>query len=196
MPHECKSCATGQAGPSNYAFYLLVDEKLDDLSQVQLCNALGLEFEGRKEYRRAFEYFNRCNQTRRLSEKYDPVGHEVMISKIIEVFNNKFLEQHQGHGNPDESPIFVVGLPRSGSTLIEQILASHSQVEGTHELPDLAFMVQGFKKQNPKNLHFPENLQEPGQKSWAEIGSDFIQRTQKYRSDAPRFIDKNPNNFI
>ena len=175
---------------------LLENKELDDLSQVQLCNALGLEFEGRKDYAQAFEYFHRCNVTHRSSEKYDPVGHEVMINKIIEVFDKSFIEKHQGQGNPDISPIFIVGLPRSGSTLIEQILASHSQVEGTHELPDLAYMVKGFKKRNAKNLHFPENLQEPGQKSWTDIGADFIQRTQKYRSGTPRFIDKNPNNFV
>ena len=175
---------------------LLENEELDDLSQVQLCNALGLEFEGRKDYVKAFEYFHRCNLTHRASEKYDPVGHEVMINKIIEVFDKSFIEKHQAKGNPDISPIFIVGLPRSGSTLIEQILASHSQVEGTHELPDLAYMVKGFKKRNAKTLHFPENLQEPGQKSWTDMGLEFIQRTQKYRSGTPRFIDKNPNNFV
>ena len=175
---------------------LLQEDKLEDLSVVQLCNALGLEYEGRKDYKRAFQYFQRCNDTQRQSENYDPVGHEVMIGKIIEVFNSEFIEQNQGQGNADISPIFVVGLPRSGSTLIEQILASHSQVEGTHELPDLAHMVQAFKKRNSKNIHFPENLREPGQQSWSEMGDEFIRRTQKYRSGTPRFIDKNPNNFI
>ena len=175
---------------------LLQDDKLEDLSVVQLCNALGLEYESRKEYQRAFQYFQRCNETHRPLENYDPVGHEVMIEKIMEVFNPDFIDQNQGRGNPDISPIFVVGLPRSGSTLIEQILASHSQVEGTHELPDLAHMVQDFKKNHSTNMHFPENLREPGQKSWVDMGSEFIQRTQKYRSGTPRFIDKNPNNFI
>lgn len=175
---------------------LLQDDQLENLPVVQLCNALGLEYEGRKDYSRAFQYFQRCNETQRQSENYDPVGHEVMIGKIIDVFNSEFIEQNEGRGNADISPIFVVGLPRSGSTLIEQILASHSQVEGTHELPDLAHMVQAFKKRNPKNIHFPENLREPGQQSWSEMGEEFIQRTQKYRSGTPRFIDKNPNNFI
>jgi tetratricopeptide (TPR) repeat protein len=175
---------------------LLQDSNLEDLSVVQLCNALGLEYEGRKDYGRAFDYFERCNQTRRQSEKYDPVGHELLINQIINVFNAEFIDEQRGSGNPDRSPILVVGLPRSGSTLIEQILASHSQVEGTHELSDLAQMVQDLKRNSPRGTHFPENMRENKVQSWSDIGDQYLQRTKKYSSGTPRFIDKNPNNFI
>lgn len=175
---------------------LLEDTELEDLSVVQLCNALGLEYEGRKDYERAFHYFERCNETRRQSEKYDPVGHEMLIKQIINIFDTDFFQQHKGLGNPDRSPILVVGLPRSGSTLIEQILASHSQVEGTHELSDLAQMLQNLRKNSPRGTHFPENMRENKLQSWHEIGDQYLQRTEKYRSGMPHFIDKNPNNFI
>ena len=175
---------------------LLEDKSLEDLSVVQLCNALGLEYEGRKDYARAFHYFERCNQTRRQLEKYDPVGHEVLINQIIDVFNADFFQEHKGLGNLDSSPILVVGLPRSGSTLIEQILASHSQVEGTHELSDLAQMVQDLKRKSPRGTHFPENMREKKVQSWHDIGGQYLQRTDKYRSGTVHFIDKNPNNFI
>ncbi|MGB2041622.1 MAG: sulfotransferase [Porticoccaceae bacterium] len=175
---------------------LLEDDSLEDLSHVQLCNSLGLEYEGRKDYERAFSYFQRCNDLHRQSEKYDPIGHEVLISSIKQIFSAEFLSQHQGLGVKDSSPILVVGLPRSGSTLIEQILASHSEVEGTHELSDLAQVVKEIKKGGPKGSHFPENLTTLPNQAWAHIGQKYIDRTLKYRSGSPRFIDKNPNNFI
>jgi tetratricopeptide (TPR) repeat protein len=173
---------------------LLEDETLNDLAQVQLCNALGFAFEGRKNYDQAFSYFQQCNDKHRASEVYDPVETQVTTDRQIEVFTRQFIEEREGLGAADPSPIFIVGLPRSGSTLIEQILASHSQVEGTHELSDLGMIVRGLP-QKSRNLRFPENL--PGMKSqvWASLGEAYIQRTQKFRRGAPRFIDKNPNNF-
>lgn len=175
---------------------LLSREKLDELGEVQLCNALGLGYEGRRDYDKAFHYFERGNEKRRESENYDPVETEVNTARYIEIFSEKFLAEVGGHGCTDAAPIFVVGLPRSGSTLIEQIIASHSQVEGTHELSDLAWVVRSIPKKNPKTHRFPENL--PGMKpgAWSRIGDHYIDRTRKYRSGLPYFIDKNPNNFL
>ncbi len=177
---------------------LLDDETLDDLPAVQLCNALGLEYEGRQDYDRAFGYFQRCNQKRRRSEIYDPVDTESTTDRQIEIFTEQFLREHAGHGVADSSPIFIVGLPRSGSTLVEQILASHSQVEGTHELSDLPWVVRSIPapKVEPELGHFPEVLTSLGERAWAKIGNQYLERTRKYRGDLPRFIDKNPNNFM
>lgn len=179
---------------------LLDGEALDDLSVVQLCNALGLEFEGRKDYGMAFDYFKRCNTARRKSETYDPIANELTTEQLIEIFSDDFCRKHEGNGNPDAAPILIVGLPRSGSTLIEQILASHSLVEGTHELSDLSRLVRSIAKKMSENQaqarHFPELLKGFGQQAWARFGKQYIQSTQKYRSDLPHFIDKNPNNFI
>ncbi|MEH6605946.1 MAG: tetratricopeptide repeat protein, partial [Pseudomonadales bacterium] len=102
---------------------LLDQGNLDDLGTAQLCNALGLEYEGRKNYKRAFKNFQSCNFAQRKLENYDPVENEIITENIIAMFNEAYLEQKQGLGNSDASPIFIVGLPRSGSTLIEQILA-------------------------------------------------------------------------
>lgn len=173
----------------------LLRSDLDELAQVQLCNSLGLAFERRRDYDQAFSYFQRGNDKRREAEIYDPVETEVATSRIIEVFTGEFLRKHQGHGDPDRSPIFVIGLPRSGSTLIEQILASHSQVEGTHELSDLAQVVRTIPKKN-RNDRFPENLKGLKSQLWSQIGQQYLQRTEKFRSGAPLFIDKNPNNFV
>jgi tetratricopeptide (TPR) repeat protein len=175
---------------------LLQDHSLDELAIVQLCNSLGLAYESRKEYDQAFAYFQRCNDQRRQSEIYDPVETEVLTDQLIEVFDPDFLQRNQGHGIEDDAPILIVGLPRSGSTLIEQILASHSQVEGTHELSELAMVVKSLPKTGSKARRFPQNLPDFKQEMWSRVGQQYLQRTRKFRTDRPRFVDKNPNNFI
>jgi tetratricopeptide (TPR) repeat protein len=175
---------------------LLFRDDLDDLSIVQLCNALGFAFEQRRNYDTAFSYFKRGNDRRRESEVYDPVETEVLTERLIEVFTKEFFVGLEGRGNADSSPIFIVGLPRSGSTLLEQILASHSQVEGTHELSDLSQVVRSIRGFSPAKDRFPDNLQGLKDEVWANLGEKYLQRTKKYRGDRPIFIDKNPNNFI
>lgn len=175
---------------------LLAKEGQDDLSTVQLCNALGFAYEGRKEFDQAFAFFQRGNDKRRESEVYDPVDTEVTTDRYLKAFTPEFMAKNAGHGTADTAPIFIVGLPRSGSTLIEQILASHSQVEGTHELSDLAQVVRTIPRAKQGKERFPDNL--PGLKPhlWQKFGEDYLERTLKYRQGAAHFIDKNPNNFV
>lgn len=166
-------------------------DDLDDLAEQQLCNAMGLEYERRQDFDRAFECFKGCNDSRRRQERYDPVETEATTDEIIRFFSAELLGRDD-LGLKDASPVFVVGLPRSGSTLVEQILASHSQVEGTHELMDLPWVVK-FVTQPGR---YPGALQKLGDPAWEKIGKEYIERTAKYRSSVPYFIDKNPNNFI
>lgn len=174
---------------------LLADETLKDESRVHLHNALGFAHEAREDYELAFRNFELCNTIRRKSESYDPVKTEHTHDRIIGTFNGDFLKRQMGNGFADDSPIFVVGLPRSGSTLIEQILSSHSQVEGTHELSDLSRVVQQVRREARGKGHYPEMLEHLEPDDWQRIGSKYIDRTKKYRSGSPHFIDKNPNNF-
>jgi tetratricopeptide (TPR) repeat protein len=184
------------AGEIETMHSLLEDEDLIDLSRVQIHNALGLDRESRSEYETAFSHYQQCNSLRRNSESYDPVETETRNDRLISFFDAEFLQQHAGAGNEDSSPIFVVGLPRSGSTLIEQILASHSMVDGTHELSDLTRVVQSLHRPGKKNVQFPDTLSELSADEWRRIGGDYIESTEKYRAGAAYFIDKNPNNFI
>jgi tetratricopeptide (TPR) repeat protein len=176
---------------------LLEREDLPEESRVQVNNALGLDRESRGMYDEAFSHYARCNSLRRKAEDYDPVETETRIDGNIEIFSQEFLDNNTGHGNDDGSPIFVVGLPRSGSTLIEQILASHSMVDGTHELHDLMNVSKRIRQRVKvkKNARYPETLLDLSPGDWQEIGADYIESTKKYRSGAPYFIDKNPNNF-
>ena len=175
---------------------LVGDERIPPEGQVQLNNALGLGFEARGEYDRAFEYIDRGNKLRREQEFYDRVENEEVVDASIEVFTNGFLEGKSGHGDPDPAPIFIVGLPRSGSTLIEQILASHSMVDGTHELRDLGMVVKSDPRLGRFNPRYPKSLVDIDPKKLRHLGTEYIRRTRRYRGDRPFFTDKNPNNFV
>ncbi len=175
---------------------LLEDDDLPDESRVQINNALGLHYEAHKDFDQAFLHLESCNFLRRQSEVYDPLETESGVDKIIEIIDKAFIDKHHGLGNSDDSPILIVGLPRSGSTLIEQILASHSQVDGTHELGDLPQVVKRIRRFSRKQVSFPGNLLDLSPEHWTKIGQDYIDSTQRFRAGAPYFIDKNPNNFI
>lgn len=175
---------------------LLARDDLPDESRAQIHNALGFEFEARKIYDDAFDNFEKCNAVRRQHEKYDPVDTESTYNRIIELFTPEFLGKNKGVAETDVTPIFVVGLPRSGSTLIEQILASHSQVDGTHELGDLPRAIQVVRKSKGKRFRFPDALARIDIDAWRRIGEEYISRTEIFRTGAPYFVDKNPNNFI
>src|SRR5690606_33240842 len=142
-----------------------------------LHNALGLEYEARGDFDRAFGHFERCNRLRRQRESYDPVDTEATNDRVIRFFDEKRLRRRAApDGEP--VPIFIVGLPRSGSTLIEQILASHSQVEGTHELSDLGKIVRGYRGR--RNELFPETLGGLTPEGWARLGREYLERTRKH----------------
>jgi len=174
---------------------LLLEKDLPDASRVHVYNALGHEYESRKDYPKAFDNFSACNQLRRQSESYDPVETETLHQKIITIFNTGCFEQDAADVS-DVSPIFIVGLPRSGSTLLEQILASHTQVEGTHELSDLSRTIQSVRRKNPVGKKsFPESLEHYKLQQWVAIGQGYLESTKKYRTDRAFFVDKNPNNF-
>jgi len=174
---------------------LLDREDLPDESRSQIHNALGLELESRKDFTHAFSNFEKCNVIRRKTESYDPVETESTYERFIELFDKEFLSKNKDAAATEITPIFVVGLPRSGSTLIEQILASHSQVDGTHELSDLSRVVHGNHPKRKRGKQFPEHFAALDVREWAAIGTDYLERTEIFRGSAPCFVDKNPNNF-
>ena len=175
---------------------LVGDERIPPEGQVQLNNALGLGFEGRGDYDRAFQYIDQGNSLRREQEFYDRVENEEMADMTIDVFSEAFLHANAGHGEPDPAPVFIVGLPRSGSTLIEQILASHSMVDGTHELRDLGMVVKSDPRLGRFNPRYPKSLVDIDPGRLRHLGAEYIRRTRRYRGNRPFFTDKNPNNFV
>ena len=122
---------------------------------------------------------------------------ETNTARQIAVCTPAFFARRAGWGNPAADPIFILGLPRSGSTLLEQILASHSQVEGTQELSDIQRIVQELQGRDPDldDPRYPEVLAEMAPADFRALGERYLAETRVYRTDKPRFIDKMPNNF-
>ena len=175
---------------------MVEQEHVPDEPKVNFYLSLGKHFENDKNYEQAFEHYRLGNELRRSHEIYDPVQTQVVHDRIIEVFNTEFLQDHEAWGDPDAAPILIVGLPRSGSTLIEQILASHSMIEGTMELPDLSRLISSLTKRDRKSLtEYPEAVLNLDEEAIRALGRSYIDSTSRYRSDKLYFIDKMPNNF-
>ncbi|MGI9263907.1 MAG: tetratricopeptide repeat-containing sulfotransferase family protein [Gammaproteobacteria bacterium] len=171
-------------------------EEVDEESRVNFLFALAKAYEDRGDFSRAWPFYVDGNAGRRALEFYDPVQTEVTNDTLVKVFDKPLFETHQGHGHPDTSPIFVVGLPRSGSTLIEQILASHSMVEGTSELPYLGQVAVSLNRNRADGINYPEAVRELGETHLNRLGKDYLRRAQLHRVEGtPHFVDKMPNNF-
>jgi tetratricopeptide (TPR) repeat protein len=173
----------------------LAVENLPDEACVQFSFALGKAYEDRGDHARAFAFYDQGNRKRRARERYDPVQTETINDRIIQVFDAAFLTAHAGGGDPDPAPIFIVGLPRTGSTLVEQILASHSEVDATHELPEGGRLINRINRERKDRVHYPEAVRDFDAAQWTALGGAYLEETRKYRADAPRFVDKMPNNF-
>jgi tetratricopeptide (TPR) repeat protein len=166
-----------------------------DAEQAHLHFALGRALEQRKEYGAAFHHYASGNVRRRKTVPFDITVFENKTRRVAECFSAEFFAQRSKAGHSDRAPIFVVGLPRSGSTLIEQILASHSNVEGTFELPNVLTIVREFDHADSEHDAYPEKVRAVPPEEFANLGRRYIEETAPLRSGKPHFIDKMPNNF-
>lgn len=170
---------------------------LSDSARVHLHFALGKAYEDDQNYERAWHHYQHGNQLQRAQVHYDPVEHELLCTQMKTLFTPAFVARHTGVGNQSTAPIFIVGLPRSGSTLIEQILASHSQVEGTEELHHISSLAHATGKYRSDGATYPDTLARLGARDFAAFAQQYLRETQQYRSlNRPYFIDKMPNNFV
>ena len=170
--------------------------ELASMSRVNFLFALGKAYEDRGDYEQAWDRYRRGNEIRRAEVAYDPVQTEAVNDRMVATFTPELLASLQGGGNPDPAPIFILGLPRSGSTLLEQVLASHSQVEGTAELPYVGRLATSLGRSRAGGVNYPEAMRELAPASLAALGAQYLSLARMHRrSGAPRFIDKMPNNF-
>jgi len=159
---------------------------------------LGKALEDAGEYAASFARYAEANRLRRSVVRYDADETTSNVRRTRALFTREFLAARAGGGCPAPDPVFIVGLPRAGSTLVEQILASHSAVEGTMELQDLVSLARelGGKVQRSDVSRYPEILASLAPDQLRELGERYLARTRIQRkTGAPLFIDKLPNNW-
>ena len=168
------------------------------VDRYHLCFALGKALEDQGRYEESWAFYERGNTLKRAEIRHLPQITETHARLTRQVCTKEFFAARQEWGVADPDPIFILGLPRSGSTLIEQILASHSQVEGTQELADVQRIVMELRGRGTDldNPRYPGVLTELTAEEFMRFGERFLTETRVYRrTGRPFFIDKMPNNF-
>jgi tetratricopeptide (TPR) repeat protein len=167
------------------------------VDRYHLCFALAKALEDQGEYGESFHFYELGNRLKHSEIKYRPAITESNTRRQIEVCTAEFCAGREGWGTPQPGPIFIVGLPRSGSTLLEQILASHSQVEGTQELPNVQQIVSALRgrESDGTESRYPRILETLSEADFRQLGEKYLADTRAYRAGKAFFVDKNPNNF-
>ena len=168
----------------------LRDKTYFHFALAQACESIG-------EFDEAFLHLEAGNKIKNDQSKYSIEGMDAELQAQIEVCNEEFFTNLGAGGHQTKDPIFILGLPRAGSTLIEQILASHSMVDGTLELPNILSTAQSLRGDDiyGKLGNYPKSMQSLSLEKRESLGKSFIDETRMHRKDAPMFTDKMPNNF-
>ena len=169
--------------------------EVPEREKVHFLFSLGKALEDMGNYDESFEYYKRGNDLNRGRTTYDPKAIEALSERLKQFFTEERFRENKDFGNNSNSPIFIVGLPRSGSTLIEQILASHSKIEGTMELPNIMNIARKLGNSTKDRTAYPEVIENLQGSDLTNLGKSFIDDTQFLRTGKQYFIDKMPNNF-
>ena len=171
---------------------------ISDEDRFHLQFALGKALEDKGDFERSFGHYGDGAALRRAQVDYDADETSAHVARSRAVLTREFFAARRGWGDPSPDPVFIVGLPRSGSTLIEQILSSHSAVEGTMELPDVISIARrlGGRQRRSQPSVYPEVLADLDADACRALGEEYLERTRIQRKlGRPFFIDKMPNNF-
>ena len=177
----------------------LSDQKLSGENKWHFQFALGKAYEDAKDYASSFEHYAKGNALFRLGSSYDPDLNTSRAQRLKSEFSREFFEERKGVGCDAIDPIFIVGMPRSGSTLLEQILSCHSAVEGTTELPDMITMAKNLRGEADSDdiAVYASVLKSKSAAELHELGQRYLETTRIHRkTERPLFIDKMPNNFL
>ena len=167
---------------------------MTDIERSQMHFALGKAYEVMKDYDKSFKNYFKGNKVKKGLIKYSSDDTTQNTKKILEFFNQENIKNLSKSSTNDQDPIFVLGMPRSGSTLVDQIISSHSKVDGTQELPNIIKIAAELNADEQSN--YPEVLKELDDMQLSDLGKNYILETAWARDRAPFFIDKMPNNFI
>ena len=168
-------------------------------NRVHFCFALGKALEDAADYAGSFEHYAKGNALHRARHPHDPDKNTARIRHLQAVCSREFFAAREGSGSPAANPIFIVGMPRSGSTLLEQILSSHSAVEGTTELPEMITLARELRAlaDSDEAGSYADVLATMPADALRELGERYLERTRVHRKTSrPHFIDKMPNNYL
>jgi tetratricopeptide (TPR) repeat protein len=165
------------------------------MDRVHIAFALGKALEDRGEYQASFVHYEEGNALKRAQTRYSADAMSEELARQRAVCTPALFEAHEGAGCPARDPIFILGLPRAGSTLLEQILASHSQIDGTMELPNILALAHNLRGRKAGNSQYPQVLDTLSNAQLAQLGERYIEDTRIHRGQGRFFIDKMPNNF-
>jgi tetratricopeptide (TPR) repeat protein len=172
---------------------LLNSPSLGTRKEIMLSFTLGKVYADVKEPKKAFGYYSKGNRARQkeaanLGRHFNPAAHSKIVDQLIRTFNTSFFEQTREPGSTSAKPVLIVGMPRSGTTLIEQILSSHPEVFGAGELEQL-FHLQ-------KKAGSPEAMTTLDQSSRAALAVQYLHYLERLAGDEARIVDKMPENFL
>jgi tetratricopeptide (TPR) repeat protein len=171
----------------------LTDYK-DTKNKIELCFALGKAFEDLKDFKKSFSYYKEGNILCRKNIQFSIDDEKNKINKIKDVFNKKLFKNFERTGNETFSPIFILGMPRSGTTLVEQMLSNHSEVYGCDELNLIPELINKYFTNKVDNFY--KNSLNFGTNKFEQCGSEYILKINKITNNKARFTDKLPINFL
>lgn len=169
------------------------DAAILDEQRMHLCFALGKAYEDMKNYDKSFDFITEANQIKRKTYKYSTSETKELFTRIQKTFSADFFSAHPNMGDNEETPIFILGMPRSGTTLVEQILASHPQVFGAGELNYIGELTNALC---PKGKTFPDFLLDLDATAFSRFGADYIRKLREHSAEAKYITDKMPHNFL
>ena len=169
-------------------------EDMSDIERSQIHFALGKAYEVKKDFDNFFNNYFKGNEVKKGLIKYSSDDTTDNTKRILDFFNLETIRDFSKSSTVDQDPIFILGMPRSGSTLVDQIISSHSKVDGTQELPNIIKIASELNSNNQNT--YPEILKELDESKLSEMGNNYLSETTWARKNAPFFIDKMPNNFI
>ena len=172
------------------------DDSRDDESRLIARFALGKIYDDCAIFDKAFENYAIGNALKRQLVDFDAGAHSAWVDRVTAQFDEAFFESHAGHGNQSERPVFVIGMIRSGTTLVEQILASHSRVYGAGELLEITRLVSNLPAALNTPLEYPECIRELNARAIESAASDYLHHLSDRNDTAQRVVDKLPTNFL
>lgn len=196
--HQLAYAAKVKPDDENFLALKKLYEKKETLPFGMLINinfALGKCYEDIKEYRTSFIHFMEGCKLKRQTFKYDPNSHSKYVDHLIHTFNKTYIKKWSGFGNPSDVPIFVVGMPRSGTTLTEQIIASHPKVYGAGELRDLMSLISSTGKGSKSDV-YTQSWVHPTKQMFTTFGYIYLEQVKLRAPKSPHITDKMPANFL